>query len=245
MNKCLIAKRFKKSLKSYNQNAKIQKRMAERLVSFLETSKFDSILEIGCGTGILTEIINQKLAFKQYTTNDIVPECEEYIKEINPEIKFAAGDIEECIKLSNMKYDLIISNASFQWIDNLKEFLNLLVNKLKPEGYILFSSFGKENFREIYHVLGKQLHYYSCSELKVLLQQYTPVIEEEIHILSFKNSKDVLKHIQLTGVNAISEENWSKKDLQNFENGYDNFCSGRITLTYNPVYVFFQNRTVG
>lgn len=239
MNKKLIAKRFEKNLKTYNENAKIQKQMAEKLVQFLDKEEYDNILEIGCGTGMLTEIIKQKIEYKNYTANDIVSKCEDYIKSIDKNIHFSAGDIEECVKVSEKKYDLIISNASFQWIDNLKEFIEILYKKLNPQGCLIFSTFGIENFREIYHVQGKRLPYYTTSELREILQSYNPVIEEEIRILAFRNPKDVLKHIQNTGVNALSEESWTKTDLINFENGYNNFCSGQTTLTYNPIYIKF------
>ena len=58
--------------------------------------------------------------------------------------------------------------------------------------------------------------------------------------MAFKTPIEVLKHIQSTGVNAISSETWTKKDLENFENGYNNFCANRPTLTYNPIYVKIQ-----
>ena len=55
--------------------------------------------------------------------------------------------------------------------------------------------------------------------------------------MAFNSPKDVLKHLQLTGVNAIENVHWTKKDLTNFENGYSNLCARRVTLTYNPVYI--------
>ena len=73
MNKDLIQKRFAKNLDTYNDNAKIQKRMAERLLSFLDKKEFSSILEIGCGTGFLTSLLNDDFKFEKYTANDIVP----------------------------------------------------------------------------------------------------------------------------------------------------------------------------
>ena len=119
MNKDLIQKRFAKNLDTYNDNAKIQKKMAERLLSFLDRKDFNDILEIGCGTGFLTQLVNEKFSFKTYTANDIVESCEKYVKEINPKINFIPADIEKAVENSDKKYDLIISNAVFQWVENL------------------------------------------------------------------------------------------------------------------------------
>ena len=143
MNKELIRKRFARNLDSYSDNAKIQKVMAERLFSFLEKKEFSKVLEIGCGTGFLTEIAARKLEFNSYIANDIVNECEDYIKEINPNIQFICDDIENFINESQEKYDLIVSNAAFQWVENFEGFIKQLYEMLNPNGVLLFSTFLK------------------------------------------------------------------------------------------------------
>ena len=239
MNKDLIKKRFSRKLKSYNDNARIQKQMAENLIKLLDSFNFSSVLEIGCGTGLLTNIVNEKFKYKNYTAIDIVPECKSYIETVNPKIEFISSDVETYIE-NSQTYDLIISNASLQWVENLPDFIEKLISKLNPNGVLLFSTFGKENFREIYFVLGKTLTYFSKNELEELLEKYLLQIEEEVRVMAFKTPKDVLKHIQNTGVNAISTEVWTKKDLLNFEKEYNSFCANHPTLTYNPIYVKIQ-----
>ncbi len=242
MNKDLIQKRFAKNLDTYNDNAKIQKKMAERLLSFLDRKDFDDILEIGCGTGFLTLLVNEKFSFKTYTANDIVESCEKYVKEINPKINFIPADIEKAVENSDKKYDLIISNAVFQWVENLESFIKLLVSKLNDGGVLLFSTFGPENFREVNFVLGKTLPYYSANELQEIIKDYKNIVEQEMHVMAFKTPKDILKHIKSTGVNALEMVSWTKTDMQKFENGYNNFCSGIPTLTYHPIYVKIENK---
>lgn len=242
MNKDLIQKRFAKNLDTYNDNAKIQKKMAERLLSFLERKDFDDILEIGCGTGFLTQLVNDSFNFNTYTANDIVESCEKYVKEINPKINFIPADIEKAVENSDKKYDLIISNAAFQWVENLESFIKLLISKLNEGGILLFSTFGPENFREVNFVLGKTLPYYSANELQEIVKDYKNIVEQEMHVMAFKTPKDILKHIKSTGVNALEMVSWTKTDMQKFENGYNNFCSGIPTLTYHPIYVRIDNK---
>lgn len=237
MNKDLIQKRFAKNLDTYNDNAKIQKKMAKKLLSFLDKKSYDDVLEIGCGTGFLTQLINDNIEFKNYTANDIVTTCKNYIKEINPNIDFVPADIEKAVENSNKKYDLIISNATFQWVEDIESFIKLLVSKLNNNGILLFSTFGPENFREVNFVLGKTLDYYSANELQKIVKDYNNVVEQEMHVMAFKTPKDILKHIKSTGVNALERVSWTKTDMQNFEKGYNNFCSGVPTLTYHPIYV--------
>lgn len=235
IDKKLVHQRFAKNLENYNENAKIQKRMAERLISFIKISHPKKVLEIGCGTGFLTKHISESINYETFIAIDIVEECKQHIHDINPNIKFITADIEDFLKENNETYDLIISNASLQWIDDFEGAIKALKDKLNPNGELIFSTFGNENFREIYHVLGTSLKYYSIIELNKMFPNAT--IEPEIHIMAFDTPKDVLKHLQLTGVNAIENTHWTKKDLINFENGYKNFCSKRPTLTYNPIYI--------
>lgn len=239
MNKNLILKRFSKSLKTYNSNAIIQKQMAEQLISFLKNKNFSSILEIGCGTGLLTKLLSDKFMFQQYYANDIVDECQEYIYKINPNIIFTPGDMEKVL-YTNIKYDLIISNAALQWVEDFPAFVIKLINLLNKNGILLFSTFGQDNFYEIATILGKKLNYYSVQDIKTIFAEYSPVVQEEKKVMTFKTPKEVLKHIQTTGVNSVEEVTWTKKDLLEFEIAYNNISSNSYHLTYHPIYVFIQ-----
>ena len=211
MNKDLIHSRFAKTLSSYDEN--------------------------GCGTGFLTDILSNNTAWKSYTALDIVGECRDYISQINPEIEFVEADIEDYLKNSSEKFDLIISNAALQWVNDFETTVRTLKNMLNPDGHLLFSTFGKENFREIYSLLGTGLDYYSPKEIEDLFKDLDIKTEEEIHVMGFKTPKEVLKHLKLTGVNAIENTSWTKSDLAKFEKGYSNLCPVRPTLTYNPIYI--------
>ncbi len=235
MNKDLIKARFSRSLATYNENARIQKKMAERLAGLLKKNAYSNILEIGCGTGFLTELISKNFEFQNYTAVDIVKDCEPYINKINAQINFVNEDIEGFINKNTEKYDLIISNAALQWVDDFKGVITKLEQNLTEGGELIVSTFGRENFREIGIITGSTLDYYSPKELETVFPQSE--VYPEIHIMAFNTAKDVLKHLQLTGVNAIESKSWTKKDLLKFENAYRNLCPTRPTLTYNPVYI--------
>ena len=147
INPKLIKNQFEKSLNKYNENAAVQKLMAEKLVT--ETAKikreFDNILELGSGAGMLTNEASKTFKFKKYFANDLVEKSQNYVKNIISDATFYCGNAQK-IKPS-VKMDLIISNAMFQWFktidaDNYKNLLN-------SNGILAFSSFSPENFKEI------------------------------------------------------------------------------------------------
>ena len=242
MNKELIKKRFAKCLSSYNSNATIQRQMAEKLVSYISPNFYEKVLELGCGTGLLTNVATDKLSFNNYVAVDIVPECENFIKKINSNIEFINCDIE---KYNFQKYDLIISNATFQWVDNLPAFVDRILKFMNVNGILLFTTFGEKNYRELYSVVGKKLLYLSKVQLQKALNKYNPIIDEDIHIMTFDNTKEILNHIRNTGVNSIEQIAWTKKDLVNFDKKYKKICNNNLKLTYNPIYVKIQNSPAG
>jgi len=245
INKELVRKRFQKSLDSYDNQATVQKRMSASLVNFLTKNagnKFDKIFEIGCGTGNLTAHTINDLSFKELIVNDIVEEAEKYVKGISDRISFIPGDAEN-INLPT-GFDLIISNASFQWMTDLPEFLKKLHSCLNRNGLLAFTSFSPENFGEISQLTDSKLQYYSMIELIYLINDYYEPIYtyNETEILNFKNPMDVLEHVRQIGVNAMNQNFWTKKDLNEFKINYIKYFSndGKVNLTYCPDYYILK-----
>ncbi|MDE3839175.1 malonyl-[acyl-carrier protein] O-methyltransferase BioC [Bacillus methanolicus] len=154
IDKQLLQKRFSANAKTYDQFANVQKKMADRLLKQLVMKRNDSsplhILEIGCGTGYLTAKLSRHFKNATITAVDLAPGMIEIAKQrISEErIHFLCGDIEE-MELYD-RYDLIISNATFQWLNHFESTLFRLSSILKRDGMILFSTFGCGTFHELH-----------------------------------------------------------------------------------------------
>ncbi|MDD3014767.1 MAG: malonyl-ACP O-methyltransferase BioC [Candidatus Gastranaerophilales bacterium] len=245
IDKELIKKRFQRSLKTYDDEAIVQKGMASSLIDLLTGNagnKFNKILEIGCGTGNLTRQIVHNLDFQEFITNDIVEESDKYVQNISDRILFTPGDA-ETIDLS-AGFDLIVSNASFQWMSDLPEFLKKLHSCINKDGILAFTSFSPDNFGEISQLTDCKLDYYSQLELIYLINDYfEPIyINNEKEILSFNSPLEVLEHVKQIGVNALNLKFWTKKDLNEFQINYVKYFSdnGKVNLTYCPDYYILK-----
>ena len=242
LDKELIKKRFARSLKTYAEHALVQKSIAERLLfelSAVAGDEFERIFEIGCGSGIITRQISKMFKYKKLYLNDLVEECAE-LNSKYPGAEFIGGDIENISPLPR-KLDLIISNATFQWLDHLPGVLERLAGIMNPDGVLAFSTFGPRNAGEITELTGKTLNYLSAPELKNAVAKHFDIscYHENIRQIHFEHPMDVLRHLQKTGVTAVSKQIWNKSDLQNFITRYieHNKTESGVSLTYHPIII--------
>ena len=138
INPKLVKNQFKKSLDKYEENALVQAIMADKLIESLGRREFSSVLELGCGTGLLTKRLVQSVSYKKYYANDIVEKSKVYLDKILTDYVFLGGNAQRL--QVNGKFDLIISNAMFQWFSDLEKALSYYQRILNKGGTIAFLS---------------------------------------------------------------------------------------------------------
>lgn len=238
VDKKLLKNRFEKKLVVYSQNAIIQKHMADELMAGLvkHCKNFNKILEIGCGTGVLTTKLVSQLKFDELFVNDIV---ENSLNQEIPsdKIKNLYGDCEKIEFPADL--DLIISNAAFQWVEDFISLSEKNYSSLKSDGIFAFTTFGEKNLHQIKTITGKSLNYYKKSEIEEILSTKFKILHAYSQTLDFEfnTAYEILKHLKLCGVNSIEAIKWTKKDLQIFEDKYTRLfkSDNKLILTYHPM----------
>ena len=238
LNTKSIKSRFEKSMDKYDENAIVQQEMAKILISELIKlgNNYGSILELGSGTGLLTREVADRINFKKYTANDIVEKSKNYVSKIITNSDFICGNAQKITVKG--PYDLIISNAMFQWFSNIDEILIKCRKELANDGILAFSTFGQDNFKEIRELSGVSLKYFSVDDIKNVLSKNYEIIhtEEYTRALKFKNPLELLAHMKNTGVNSLSAKPWNINEIRAFCEKYlEKYNS--VKLTYNPIIV--------
>jgi len=236
---------FARAAATYDEQAVIQLRVAEQLLSLVETYSSrppDSALEIGCCTGLLTrQIVSRFPGLELLHVNDLVENFRRHIGQIDipGRIEFLAGDI-ETLPLPR-QYRLIISSSTFHWFHDLAGFFEKLHLHLHADGVLAFSMYGPGNLQEIRALTGGGLEYPSLNQLAEMLEPHFAVLTatEVQEVLFFQDPSAVLQHLRETGVNALTGTGWSKHRLQEFNRQYQKQFSGKngIRLTYHPMYI--------
>ncbi len=252
VNKNLVRQRFKRSLTTYRKNAFVQQGMTLKLIDHLLATKeidYSNVLEIGMGTGFLTEQLIDKCVVNKLYANDLVEDCERTYVEIcnkfnQTNAKFLSGDIEN-IRLPE-KITLAISSSTFQWLSNIELFLSKLNRALSEGAHIAFTTFGESNLFEINEIVNFKLNYTSFEELNKLISRDFDILykKREEEVIYFDSAIDILRHLKLTGVNALSQRRWTKRNIDEFETEYiKRFKTHKgLRLTYNPLYFIAKKK---
>ena len=132
-------------------NMQMYKKMAHSLLSTLNrrysANSSIRILELGCGTGYVTEQLSNLFPKAQITAIDFAESMIAVARtrqNIN-NVTFYCEDIER-LRLEET-YDVIISNATFQWLNDLKQVIRNLFRHLSIEGYYSFQHLDRKHFK--------------------------------------------------------------------------------------------------
>lgn len=241
-DKELVRRRFSKNLRSYNDLAEVQRRiadrLAERIVQFAPGVRRG--VELGAGTGFLTRNLVAAFPQTEWLVNDIVPQSRDFLPR-SERITFQAGDGEELsLEVNGRRPDLITSASAVQWFDDLPGFICRAGEALETGGLLAVSTFGTENCREITATTGQGLDYFPLPQMAAWLRENGFEIvhlEEWSDPLRFETPVDVLRHLRLTGVNAVSPVRWTPARLRQFETEYrERYQTPQgVTLTFHPI----------
>ena len=157
VNQAVVAN-FSKQANFYDQAAQVQQLAAQRLNNLiLERSTSlasGSVLEIGCGTGLLSKYLLTEFSDRQIYLLDpaknMLRRCQHNLSNefgFTPEPppnppKFIESSIESFLanpQYSQTKLALIASSFTFQWLADLELIIKQLINRLKLGGQLYFS----------------------------------------------------------------------------------------------------------
>lgn len=243
IDKAEIRHRFKRSVGSYEENAPVQRKIAGHLFELLCRAldyRPRRILEIGCGTGLLTRHLTGLAGTECLFVNDLVEEmCGKTAASCGlPVSHCLVGDI-EALPLQG-EFDLFVSASTFQWFSSPKETFRKLASHLKRGGLMAFSTFGSRNMAELRPFTANGLEYPGREELSLYLSPDFEIecFEEQVEKLYFPEAVEVLRHLKKTGVNAgRSERFWTQGTLRHFACCYERDPQNNtFPLTYHPLY---------
>jgi len=267
-----VLRRFSAGAARYEAHAHAQRRSAADLLAYTEASLGPSrprnILEPGCGTGLYTRMLLDAFPVASILGVDVSEAMIRVARKgiddqgrssaatgrdapglvvavDDPRARFAVADAEEIVAGS---YDLVTSNAVFQWFLSLPRTLTRMASLLPRGGLLTFSFFGPGTYAELDAALrasalrrgahdGERVAatvFHSREEISEALSAAFPrwnVVERRYH-QEFPTLPDLLRSIRYTGTRGGgARESWSPGKLARVEEAYRE-RNGGIKATY-------------
>lgn len=206
--KARIGAAFGAAAAHYEDSASIQRTVAVHLAQMAERERLAPdarILEIGCGTGLLTREIRARWPGAALIATDLAPEMLDVTRARGVEAQFLAMDGEAPV-FDSPWFDLILSSLAFQWFTDLPRALARLHGLLRPGASLYFATMGAQSFsswRAAHERCGESAgiaDYPSLDALRRLLAPYPDAFAcDEHHSLPERGGVALIHHFRSLG----------------------------------------------
>ena len=123
------------------------------LIARIDADSPRRVVDLGCGPGNLTGLLAQRWPGAEVLGLDSSPEM--IARAQAPGVRFAVGDLREWVSEARGQVDVLVSNATLQWVPGHLELLPRLVERVSPGGWFAFQVPG--NLDEPSHTIREEL----------------------------------------------------------------------------------------
>src|SRR3569623_325894 len=157
LDKRRVRRSFDRAAASYDRVAVLQREVGARLLERLDYIRLQpaTVVDVGSGTGQLSTALAQRYRDAQIVAHDLAPNMlltarrhAGQLARLRRIQSFVCGDAERLPRAKDSA-DLVFSNVTLQWCNNLDAAFREFRRVLKPGGLLLFSTFGPDTLKEL------------------------------------------------------------------------------------------------
>jgi len=139
--KALSIKEFTRAARVYDTDEAGVYRMCRKdypdVLAELEREPFNDLLDCGCGTAPMLQLLQAKYPDKRYTGIDLTPQMIAVAKAKGmPGVKLVVGDCEK-LPFPDGAFDAVICCQSFHHYPNVQDFFDSVYRVLRPNGRLI------------------------------------------------------------------------------------------------------------
>ena len=247
-----VARSFSKAASTYDAAAFFQRIAGERLFERLDYFKLEpkKIVDLGCGTGVFTRQLSERFPAAEVTGVDIAEGMIEWCKQQSSAEQYVCANA-LALPFEDNSVDLIFSNLTIQWVENLQDLFNELNRVLKPEGLLLFTTLGPDTLNELkqsfaqvdqYQHVNDFIDMHHVGDAMLQAKMLDPVVDAEPVVISYDKASELMRDLKDIGAHNIDSRRNSglmgPKKLRAVEKAYRQFAleDGKLPATYELVY---------
>lgn len=264
LEKQRIRASFNAAAEHYDDVAVLQREIGNRILERLELVKLqpDTILDIGSGTGVCTYALGQRYKKSRIIAFDLAPNMlkqarrrHNWLQQWINKRDFICGDAEH-LPFADNSIDLIFSNATIQWCEDLDHTFEEFNRVLKPGGLLMFSTFGPDTLKELRHswIAADSLNnaeppahvhdfidMHDIGDAMLRSGLADPVMDVENFTLTYPDVYQLMRELKTLGAHNVANERrhtlTGKSRLKNMIAAYEKLRSdGKLPVTYEVVY---------
>jgi malonyl-CoA O-methyltransferase len=193
---------FSNAKLTYDEHSPVQQRAGKELIKLIDENFFNKIIDIGCGTGLITKELYQYRISNSFEALDFSEEFLTIAKSRNVKnnIIYQYADFDSYFAQQQSIYDLIFANMSLQWSKNFSLLLKQLYNSMNIDGSLAFTIPINGTFKELdnYHIN----KFLALNNVISLLNQTGFSVKsayEKAYTINFNTPVERLRSIKKTG----------------------------------------------
>jgi malonyl-CoA O-methyltransferase len=215
IDKQKVVESFDRAAITYDQWATIQKNIGDNLLERLQWLKLqpEQILEVGTGTGRLSRVLAQEYKNANVYAIDISSNMLTEAAKLSKQ-HFICADAAQ-LPIADNSIDVLVSNLMLQWCEDINSVIQEFARVLKPDGALLFSSFGPDTLKELraswatvddaVHVNNFiDMHHYGDSLLQAGLKN--PVMDVDRLQWQYQEVKALMMELKNIGAHNINSD---------------------------------------
>lgn len=251
LEKAKIKQSFSQAAITYDSVARLQRQIGQDLLRIHALDALHGrVLDVGCGTGFLT---GQLLPHCQNATVfalDLAPamlaQCRQ---KVATQAIYLCADAEK-LPLQAGTIDTLFSNVALQWCYPLDRALSELRCVLKPEGRLVFSTFGHQTLYELkaaWTQVDDFAHvndFYTYAALQNSLEQAGFVeitVTTRRYVQTYASVLDLMHELKQIGAHNVSDARsktlTTKAALKTLISAYPKNAAGEVAATFEVFYV--------
>jgi malonyl-CoA O-methyltransferase len=250
-----IAQAFDRAAAGYEQQAVLQRTVAERMVERLEVVRIkpDWVLDVGGGTGYAARLLSKRYPRARILLLDLSHEMLLEARRRAPRFfsheRYVQGDA-EALPLSAASADMIFSSLTLQWCNELDQVFREFRRILKVDGLVMLSTLGPDTLKELrrsWAEVDDDPHVHAFVDMHDLGDALiragfsSPVLDVERFTLTYKDLYALMRDLKALGASNRSMARrrglTGKTSLAKLQQGYEHHRrEGLLPATYEVVY---------